>query len=148
MKLVLWNDQSLTTSVTVSREDDPLEILAEWSEPWQTAELHDDRRVCWKRAAFERNGVGWKYTMDRAGEHGQRPEETERARDLGGDLSLVLVHLARRERVSRGRPIELPDWPAVVRGLVAGGFIEVLAEGGKLTRLGRAIAYELIDQGY
>jgi len=41
--------------------------------------------------------------------------------------------------------MELPDWPAVVAGLVEAALIEVHPEGGKLTKLGRAVAYELID---
>jgi hypothetical protein len=148
VKIVLRDGGALTTSVRISREDDPLEVLAEWPEPWSTAELHDERKVCWKRAVFMRNGVGWKYTMDRTGQYAPRPAEAEQAKRLEEDVSLVLAHLAREERRARGRPFEMPDWPAVVRALVSRGLVKVHSEGGELTRLGRAVAYELIDQGY
>lgn len=142
MKLLIRN-QGLTRALPVP-QGDPLSALADVTA--QQAELIDERKACWKRAVFVRDGGTWNCVMDREGKLGPRPEETEAARDLPLDLCWVITDLARQERVNRGRLKSVPDWPEVVHALIDGQLLR--EDQTRLTSRGRSIALELIDIGY
>ena len=146
MKLIVVGKDQLVRTRSIAKDTTPLEVLVDLD--GVKAELVDENAVCFRRAEYQMNGEGWVCVMDRTGQSGPRPKSRELARELPIDMTMILCELTRRERRSRGKAFELPDWERVVTDLTQEGFVQLTDDGGLLTNLGRMVGMDLIDMGY